>query len=178
MFGMKRVLVPEEPGSAKPAAERIRRMAACARSERGGAMVELALTVPILMLLVTGVVSIGTLMEQDMQLTDAVNVAAKQLAVMRGNTTDPCNLVYSTVTAAAPYLSLTSSDFSYSFNGNAQSGSSCSSSSTSTGAAAELVQGAPITVTVIYPCSLSTYFGVLAPSGSCFIQAQLTEMVQ
>ena len=177
MFEMKRASVPEEPGTSKPPGGR-RRFAAYGGHERGGAMVELALTVPILMLLVTGVVSIGTLMEQDMQLTDAVNVAAKELAISRGNTTDPCNLVYTIVTASAPYLALTSSDFSYTFNGNAQSGSSCSSTNSSTGAAGELVQGTPITITVTYPCSLSTYFGVLAPSGSCSIQAQLTEMVQ
>lgn len=141
-------------------------------------MIEFALTLPILMLLVTAFVSFGKLLQQDLQLTDAVNVAAKELAISRAQTTDPCNLVYNVVTTAAPYLSFTSSDFSYTFNGNAQSGSSCSSSSTSTGAAGELVQGAPVTVTVQYPCSLSTYFGVLAPSGSCFIQAQITEMVQ
>lgn len=177
MFGKKCAWVPDEPGTAKLPNGR-RRFAVCTGHERGAAMVELALTVPILMLLVTGVVSIGTLMEQDMQLTDAVNVAAKELAISRGNTTDPCNLVSTIVTASAPYLTPGSMAFSYSFNGTAYSGTSCSSGSTSTGAAANLVQGDPITVTVTYPCSLSTYFGVLAPSGSCFIAAQLTEMVQ
>ena len=141
-------------------------------------MVELALTLPILLLLVTGIVSIGTLMEQDMQLTDAVNVAAKQLAVERGNTTDPCNLVYTTVTAAAPYLTASSMGFSFSFNGSPYSGTTCSSASTTTGAAGNLVQGEPIVVTVTYPCGLSTYFGVLAPNGSCFLKSTLTEMVQ
>ena len=178
MFGKKRALVRKTPGTVKLPAGRLWSAAVCVGGEQGGAMIEFALTLPILMLMVTGFVSFGTLLQQDMQLTDAVNVAAKELAIERAQTTDPCNLVFNAVTAAAPYLSLTSADFSYTFNGNAQSGSSCPSSSTSTGAAAELVQGEPVTVTVKYPCTLSTYFGVLAPSGSCFIQAQITEMVQ
>jgi Flp pilus assembly protein TadG len=178
MFRRKRSLVSQQPESALlPAGLRLL-AATCTRGEQGGAMIEFALTLPILMLLVTAFVSFGTLLEQDLQLTDAVNVGAKVLAISRGNTTDPCSLVYSTVTTAAPYLSLTSSDFSYNFNGNQQSGSSCNSASTSSGAAGELVQGQPVTITVKYPCSLSTFYGVLAPSGSCFIQAQLTEMVQ
>ncbi len=140
-------------------------------------MVELALTLPILLLIVTGIFSIGTLLEQQMQLTDAVNVAAKELAISRGNTTDPCNLVYSVVTAAAPYLSSSNLKFSYSFNGSPFSGTSCSSGSTTTGAAGDLVQGDPVVITVTYPCSLSIYFGAFTPT-SCLIQSQLTEMVQ
>ena len=178
MFGRKRALAPKQAGVTKLPGGWFRRAVVYTADERGGAMLELAYTLPVLLLMVTGFVSIGTLLEQDMQLTDAVNVAAKELAISRGNTTDPCNLVYGIVTTAAPYLTASSMSFSFSLNGSAYSGSSCSSGSTTTGAAGNLIQGDPVTVTVTYPCSLSTYFGVLAPSGSYFIQSQLTEMVQ
>jgi len=144
--------------------------------ERGAALVELAMTVPVLLLMITGISSIGLFLEQDMQLTDAVNVAAKELAISRGNTTDPCNLVYSAVTAAAPYLTPASMTLTTNLNGNSYPGNSCGSGSTTTGAAGNLVQGEPASVTVTYPCSLAVYGNNLVPG--CTIVAQLSEIVQ
>jgi len=146
------------------------------RNERGSAMVELALIFPVLMLMVTGVLSFGIYLRQNLALTDAVNIGAKLLSINRGNTLDPCALVYNAVVAAAPSLNPSNMSFSYTFNGNAQSGSSCSSASTTSGAPAQLVQGTPISVTVTYPCSLAIYQANLVPS--CLISASLTEIEQ
>ncbi len=145
-------------------------------SERGSASVELALTVPLLLVLVTGMYSFGTFLQQYMQLTDAVNIGAKWLAVNRLKTLDPCNLAYTAVTNAAPMLNLNSSDFTISLDGQAESGSSCSSSSYTSGAASYMVQGTPATVTVKYPCSLGIYGANLVPS--CTMTATLTEIMQ
>jgi Flp pilus assembly protein TadG len=149
----------------------------CAARERGSAAVELALTLPILLLLLTGIFSFGTYLQQYMQLTDAVNVGAMWLAVNRDKTLDPCNLAYTAVVNAAPNLTLTGSNFTYNLDGNAESGSSCSSASSDTGAPSYMVQGTPVTVTVQnYPCSLFTFMGDLAPS--CTMTVSLTEIMQ
>lgn len=145
-------------------------------SEQGSAMVELALTFPVLLLMITGIFSFGVYLQQDLQLTDAVNVAGKKLAIARGNTTDPCSLVSTTVANAAPYLTSSSMSFTYSFNGLSFSGTTCSSTSNSTGAAGDLVQGKPVTIKVTYPCSLQVYYANLVPS--CYLVSQLTEMIQ
>jgi Flp pilus assembly protein TadG len=144
--------------------------------EQGSAMVELCLVVPILMLMVTGIFSFGVFLRQNLALTDAVNIGAKLLSVNRGNTLDPCNMVYTAVVAAAPSLDPNSMTFSYTFDGTAQSGSSCSSASSTTGPPSELVQGTPISVTVTYPCSLAIYQVNLVPN--CIMTAQLTVIEQ
>jgi Flp pilus assembly protein TadG len=147
-----------------------------ASDEQGSAMVEFALVVPVLMLMVTGIFSFGVFLRQNLALTDAVNIGAKLLSVNRGNTLDPCNLVYTAVVAAAPSLDPNSMTFSYTFNGSPQSGSSCSSASSTSGPPSELVQGTPISVTVTYPCSLAIYQVNLVPG--CIMTAQLTEIEQ
>ncbi len=154
----------------KPRRERV-----YAAEERGSAAVELALTLPILLLLLTGIFSFGTYLQQYMQLTDAVNVGAMWLSVNRDKTLDPCNLAYTAVVNAAPNLNLTGSNFTYSLDGNA--GSTCSSASSDTGAPSYMVQGTPMTVTVQnYPCSLFNFMGNLAPS--CTMTVSLTEIMQ
>jgi Flp pilus assembly protein TadG len=147
-----------------------------ASDEQGSAMVELCLVFPVLMIMVTGIFSLGIFLRQNLALTDAVNIGAKLVSINRGNTLDPCNLIYTAVVAAAPSLNPNSMTFSYTFNGTAQSGSSCSSSSSTSGPPSELVQGAPISVKVTYPCSVIVYPVNLIPN--CLMAAQLTEIEQ
>jgi Flp pilus assembly protein TadG len=141
-------------------------------------MYELALTLPILLLMVTGIYSIGIFLAQYIELTDAVNAGAMWLSVNRNKTLDPCNLTYTAVVNAAPFLKLDASEFSYSLDGNAESGSSCSSPNYTTGAPSYMVQGQPVTVTVTYPCTLFDYWGALIPQVSCTMSASLTEIMQ
>lgn len=176
MFGTKRALVSETLRTATLPGGWSRRVRVVPDNERGTALIELAFTIPVLMLLFTGICSFGIYLEQDMQLTDAVNVAGKQLAISRGNATDPCNLVYNMVTASAPLLNPASMTFTFSFNGNAYSGTTCSSASNSTGAAGNLIQGDPAMIDVQYPCNFTTWYGNLVPG--CTIESKITEMVQ
>src|SRR5208337_38025 len=123
-----------------------------AGSEKGQALVEFALVLPVLLLVVTGITTFGIALNNYLQLTEAVGIGGQALSVSRGNTTDPCNTVSSAVEGAS---SLSSTSYS---------GASCSSTSTTTGAAGNLTQGQAAVVTVTYPCSLAVYNFNIAPT--------------
>lgn len=146
------------------------------RNDRGQALVEFALCLPILLLIVTGTITFGFALHNYLELTDAVSIGARLLAISRGQTTDPCALTATAVSNAAPLLK--SANFSYTFvlNGTTYTGSTCSSGSTSTGAAGNLVQGKPAQVKVTYPCNMAVFGINYAPS--CTLTAQTTELVQ
>jgi Flp pilus assembly protein TadG len=152
-----------------------------AGSERGLALVEFALVLPVLLLVVTGITTFGIALNNYMQLTQAVGIGAQALSVSRGNTTDPCNTVSSAVISAAPYLvstslSFTTKIYTSSTASTSYSGTSCSSSSTTTGAAGNLTQGQAAVVTATYPCSLAVFGANYA--SSCSLSAQVTEIIQ
>jgi Flp pilus assembly protein TadG len=155
------------------------------RAEQGGSLVEFALVLPLLMLIVTGITTFGIALNNYMELTEATGIGAQQLAISRGNTTDPCSTVASAVEGAAPYLTPASLQFTLTLDGTAYgpyagnttwSSSTCSSASTSTGAAGNLVQGQSAVLKVTYPCNLAVYGINYAPS--CVLSAQVTEIVQ
>lgn len=81
------------------------------RSERGGAMVEMALIVPVFMVIVTAIGSFGVALNQYLELTNAVTVGAQELGVSRGNLTKPCTNAIDAVYNAAPFLT----DANYTF---------------------------------------------------------------
>jgi Flp pilus assembly protein TadG len=144
--------------------------------EDGQAVVEMALALPLLLLVVTGIMAFGVTLNHYIELTDGVSIAGRQVAIHRGNTTDPCADAVAAVTKAAPNLTPAQLSYTLVLNGNSYSGTSCSSESTTTGAAGDLVQGADATLTVTYPCSLGV-FGWAAPR-SCTLASQVTELVQ
>jgi Flp pilus assembly protein TadG len=149
----------------------------CPGDESGQSLVEFALCLPILLLIATGIFVIGIAMNHYLIMTNAVNIGAQQLAISRGQTTDPCAITASAVTSAAPTLVSANLSFTLVLNGSSYSGTSCSSGSTTTGEAGQLVQGSAAQVTVTYPCSLLIYARNLAPGG-CTLKAQTTELVQ
>jgi Flp pilus assembly protein TadG len=144
--------------------------------ETGQAMVEMALALPVLLLVVTGILTFGLAYNNYVELTEATNVGARALAISRGATTDPCATAAQAVIAAAPLLVAGNLTFSFQLNGTNYTGTSCNSSSSTTGAAGNLVQGGNAVVTVNYPCSLAVYGANYAPN--CSLQAQITELVQ
>jgi Flp pilus assembly protein TadG len=156
------------------------------RARRGGsagaAIVELALALPFLLIFMTGLFTFGVALNNYLMLTDAVSVSGRQLAISRGNTTNPCTTVTAAFFGVSPLLSTSSLQFEITINGTVVSGSgwtaspSCSSSSTTTGAAGNLVQGANAQVYARYPCKLEIYGANFAPS--CYLYAQTTEVVQ
>jgi len=144
--------------------------------DQGGALVEFAVVVPVLLLIVMGIFTFGMAMNDYVQLTEAVNTGARLLAISRGQTTDPCAETASAVYQSAPNLTESSFTFSFMLDGNSFPGGSCSSSSTTTGAAGDLVEGTSATVTVTYPCDLEILGVNYAPG--CTLQAETTELVQ
>jgi Flp pilus assembly protein TadG len=148
-----------------------------ARDERGQAMVEFAMTVPIMLLLLAAILVLGVVFNNYLALTNATTAGAQQLSISRGQTSDPCATTSQTIQAAAPNLTggLTYSIAFGSGNpvtyGSAFTGTSCTS------ATADLVSGDTAKVTVTYPCSLVIYGTNYAPSG-CTLTAQTAELIQ
>ena len=145
--------------------------------EEGQSLVEFALTVPVLLLVVTGIAAFGIAFNNYMMLTEATSVGARQLTVSRGQTLDPCNTLSTAVYAAAPMLKKTSLTFTISLNGSSYTGTSCSSGSSTSGAAAHMVLGTNAVVTVTYPVSVTVYGMKVIPAGS-LLTAQTTELMQ
>ena len=148
----------------------------CLACDRGNAIAEFAVVLPVLLLVVMGIFTFGVAMNDYVQLTEAVNTGARLLSISRGQTTNPCAETASAVYQSAPNLTESSFTFSFMLDGNSFPGGSCSSSSTTTGAAGDLVEGTSATVTVTYPCDLEILGVNYAPG--CTLQAETTELVQ
>jgi len=145
--------------------------------ERGSALVEMALILPMLLILTTGIFVFGIAMNNYVTLTNAVSVGARTVALNAQLTTDPCAVASAAIEAAAPSLISSKLTFSYSFNGSPYSGASCNSSTVSTGAAGNLAEGTTVTVTANYPLNLSVFGNQMSPSNAV-LQATSTELVQ
>lgn len=139
-------------------------------------MLEVALCLPMMLLLVTGIMVFGLAMNNYLMLTNATNAGAETLAIYRSYTSDPCNTVATAVYAAAPNLVHSNLTFTTTLNGTTYSGTSCSGSSPSTGPAANMVQRAPAVVNVTYPCNLVVYGKNFAPN--CKLQSQTSVVIQ
>jgi Flp pilus assembly protein TadG len=146
------------------------------RDAKGQALLEVALCLPMLLLLVTGIMVFGLAINNYLMLTNATNTGAQRLAVDRSYTTDPCADMAAAVKAAAPNLVYSNLTFTTTLNGTSYTGTSCSSSSPSTGAAGNLVQAAPAVVNVTYPCNLVVYGKNFAPS--CKLTSQTSVVIQ
>ena len=146
------------------------------RNEGGQALVEFALVLPILLLLLTGMMMFGIALHDYLELTNAVSIGARLLAISRGQTTDPCATTATAIYQAAPLLKPASLTLTFVLNGTTYPGASCISSTTTTGAAGNLLQGTAARVTATYPCNLRVYGVNYAPS--CTMTAQTTELVQ
>ena len=140
-----------------------------AGGDGGSAAVEIAVCLPVLLLVVTGILTFGLALSNYMTLTNATSIGARALAISRGQSTDPCLTTANAVYAAAPTLTKATLSFTFVFNGTSYPGATCSNASA-------LVQGLPAQVTVTYPCSLAVYGTNYAPT--CLLTAKTTELVQ
>ena len=159
--------------AASPAGTRLRRLAG---EEGGGALVEFAVTIPVFLLLVTGILSFGLAYSNYLMLTQATAVGARQLAVSRGQTLDPCNTVATAVYAAAPLLKPGNMTFTLTLNGVSYPNTTTCSGTIQAGAPSNLILGTKAVVNVTYPASLSL-FGDLISTGFS-LTAQVAELVQ
>lgn len=144
----------------------------CLMDDKGQALVEMALLLPLLLMLMTGIFSIGFAYSNQQALTQATGLAAQYLASARGVSTDPCAEVRSTIHNAAPQLDLTKLNVTLTMNGATVSTTSCSDAADDL----TITSGTygSITVYATYPCNI----GVLGVnfSSSCLLQAPVTEL--
>lgn len=151
------------------------------RGERGQALVEFALALPVLMLILVGIIKGGMLYNNYLQLTDAVRSGARQLAIERGQTS-PCGDAANEVISSA--TGLTGSNVSISMTENPEAtGDPAGATYTTTGPPSgtgacpfTLVSGSAATLTATYPCDLQILGYNFA--SSCQLSASATERVE
>ena len=150
------------------------------RGERGSAMIEFALVFPVMMIVVFGLFSMGLMLNQYLELTDAVAVGGQYLADLRSNTSNPCSDTTTVIENAAPMLTAASMNFSYTItsgSGNSTTLNSFPNTTTCAAGAAELSPLEPVSVTVTYPCTLQVYNNANVLPG-CTLTASITEITQ
>jgi Flp pilus assembly protein TadG len=150
-------------GSWLPNWARLRKLA----DDDGQSLIEFALVAPLLLLVMTGVLSFGIIFSHQVTLTQAVGVGGQYLQQIRTSTTDPCQDTFTAITNAAPNLASSGITLTLTMNGTSVTGNSCSGDQT------HLVQGGAATVAATYPCQLFAY-GIKFPS-VCTLSAQVTE---
>ncbi|WP_109487644.1 TadE/TadG family type IV pilus assembly protein [Occallatibacter savannae] len=138
-------------------------------NDRGSAIAETAVAMPIILLVMTGIFSFSVALHQKLALAEAVSAGGRVLAVERGDT-DPCQKATDAIYAAAPTLSRSNMTISYVLNGVA-----IGSGVTSCPNTPNMVATGSAQITATYPVSVSIYgksFGNLS------LQTQLSEAIQ
>jgi len=147
---------------------RARRMAVRLKDDSGQALVEAALTIPVLLVVVFGIAQFGITYNNYIMLTDSVRAGARQLSVSRG-APNPCSTALARVYASATSLNPASLSVTMTVNGNSYA-SSCS------GQGALMTGGQDVTVAASYPCSLTVLGVNFAPS--CVLTSQSTVRIE
>lgn len=140
-----------------------------ARGSQGSAAVEFALVLPVLLTVLFAILKFGVALNNDIQLTDGVRIAARQFAVGRSTTT-PYTSASTALQNATPGLTFSAEKPVFAVNGVA-----CNSDSTCITALAK-DEGGPSSVTATYSCDLTVLGVDFAPS--CVLTASTTELVE
>lgn len=145
------------------------------KADDGQALVELAICLPMLLFIVMGICTFGIAINNYISLTSATSSGTRALSVNRGNTSDPCQTLSSTVSSAAPLLK--SASLTYSLTLTPYGGTAATYTGTScAGATSNLSASATAKVTVTYPCTLIVMNQNFA--ANCKLTAVDTELVQ
>ena len=73
-----------------PFDRRVRSRGLFSRGEEGGALVEIALTLPPMLAILTGLCAFGVAFSNQLTLTQAVSTGGQYLSQIRTSTTNPC----------------------------------------------------------------------------------------
>jgi Flp pilus assembly protein TadG len=138
----------------------------------GGALVEMAVTLPMVLGLMTGIFSFSIALYQKLQLSEAVSNAGHLLVTDRGDT-NPCSTATAAIYAAAPGLKQSNITLTYTLNG-VSTGTSCPGTGTG-GVNTNMVAGDPAEIQATYTCSLGVY-GM--KNLTCNLASSVTEVVQ
>jgi Flp pilus assembly protein TadG len=122
----------------------------------GQALVEFALISPLVLMLGLGICIFAIGLNENLVLTNGTEVAAQQLSISRGQTSDPCQTVEQAFVNASPNLTASNLTFTLSLDGQKAVGPTLGASNfTCTSQAQYMVEGANETVTVSYPYTAS-----------------------
>lgn len=154
-------------------AMRKQRAAFAGLGSRGAALVEFAITAPLLLLIMVGTATFSLALNNYVTLTNAVGVGAQLFSICRGATTTPYTSTVNAVKAAAPNLTPADLTINLSVNGTACTNDSACQTALSSNATN------PATVSATYPCNLVVMgHNYWTGSGSCTLSAQVTERIQ
>jgi Flp pilus assembly protein TadG len=152
---------------------RARRRPRLLTEEDGGPLVEFAMILPMMVMVMTGIFYLGVGLAQYIQLTNATDIAARQISISRGVSSlaaDPCSTGTTYFESAAPNLSTSDLTFTYIINGTSHTGTSCTSMALTSAS-----QGETATVQVSYPVHLGIYG---AGWSTVTLKAQTSEIIQ
>lgn len=144
------------------------------RHDEGSAIVEMAVVLPVMMAVLTGIFSFSIALYQKLQLAEAVSNAGHVLATDRGDN-DPCNTATNALYAAAPGLSHANLTLTYTLNGHAYSAGTTSCAASGGAANPYMVANGSAQIQATYTCTLGVY-GMKYTS--CSVASQITEDVQ
>jgi Flp pilus assembly protein TadG len=144
----------------------------------GSSLVEMALTLPVVLIIMTGIFAFSIALNQRLQLTEAVSAGGRVLALDRGQDADPCTKVSNVIYAAAPGLAKANMTISFTLNTTTTTGTkgtttACDASGTNPNP--NLILGDNATIVATYPCTLIWY---KTNFGACTLTSQITEQVQ
>lgn len=139
-------------------------------------MIEFALVLPMTMVVITGIFTFGFAINNYLELTNAVTIAAQDVAISRGSSlaNDPCKTATTAITTAAPQLNPKNLTISLTFTPNGGSAGSPISGSSCTSATTDVAEYSSVQVQATYPCVLAGY-GFNIP---CKLAAQVSELIQ
>jgi Flp pilus assembly protein TadG len=160
-------------------AQAARNLRAWLRSSEGGSLVEFALIAPLMIMLITGMFSLGIALNNYMVLTNGVNAGARAFALSRGVTlagsttqiSDPCAYAVQIAQQAAPNLN--SSAASFAITWTPSGGTAANYTTTCNGI--KLNSGDTVQLQATYPVALMVYGW---RPGSLNMTQQTTELVQ
>jgi Flp pilus assembly protein TadG len=148
------------------------------RGDEGGALVELGVTLPIILLIMTGIFAFSIALYQKLALAEGVSAGARILAAARGETAasgkiDPCAITASAITGAAPALSQSTMKLTIVINGVTEVNSVAANSASCSGVT--MTAGNAASVLATYPCAINV-FRFSFPS--CSLGYQVAEQIQ
>jgi Flp pilus assembly protein TadG len=139
---------------------------------RGGALAEFVVTLPLILVIMTGVLTFSLALYQKLELAEAVSSGGRVLATDRGDN-DPCATAAAKIYQMAPSIHQSSLTLTFSLNGGTPTGPTCPGASGAPNP--NMVNGGTAQVTATYPCVLSVYGLKMS---SCQLYEQMTEVVQ
>jgi Flp pilus assembly protein TadG len=149
------------------------------RGEEGAALLEFAITLPLLMTVLTGTASFSLALYLLQQIGNATSTAAQLLGADVGLVSDPCNVVVKSVTGSLPNLTASKITYTVSITDNTgtvhTTPATTGSSFSCTSYASYMYANYPVTVTVSYAYSWLPILGFSPSSGLSSSETALQE---